>query len=48
MSFVIISVALRVAVSNGRAEAPAGERMPETSTCFYPKALTGLVFRPLA
>ena len=29
------------------AVALAGERMPEKSTYFYPKAPTGLVFRPL-
>jgi uncharacterized protein (DUF1015 family) len=29
------------------AVALAGERMPEKSTYFFPKAPTGLVFRPL-
>jgi uncharacterized protein (DUF1015 family) len=36
-----------VSVGQIQAVAAAGERMPEKTTYFQPKPLTGLVFRPL-
>jgi uncharacterized protein (DUF1015 family) len=36
-----------VSVSQIQAVADAGERMPEKTTFFQPKPLTGLVFRSL-